>query len=119
MNERERLAEMIAERVTIRECHFGKDKQQTCKDLADFLIAHGKHYVPHKRDQEVWVVQRSRIHRCIVHDIIPRENGDHVIRLDSASQHWLGASLNVFDKYCYFTYGEAHDALLQKLNEVG
>ena len=118
MTERERLAEMIAERVTIRECYFGKDKQQTCEDLADFLIAHGKRYVPHKRDQEIWVVDRGRIHRCVVHDIIPRASGNHEIRLDRANPYRFGVSLNVFDKCCYFTYGEAHNALLQKPKEV-
>lgn len=117
MTERERLAEMIAERVTIRECCFGKDKQQVCEDLADFLIAHGKHYVPRKRDQEIWAVGQGRIHRCVVRDIIPRGSGNHVIRLDRASRYGLEVSLNVFDKCCYFTYREAHNALLQKLKE--
>lgn len=117
MTERERLAEMIAERVTICECRFGKDKQQICEDLADFLIAHGRRYVPHKRDQEIWAVIHDRIHRCVVRFIIPRESGNHVIWLDRADQYRLDVSLNIFDKCCYFTYGEAHNALLQKPKE--
>ena len=41
MTERERLAEMIAECITIWECSFAEDKRPTCEELAGYLIAHG------------------------------------------------------------------------------
>ncbi len=41
MTERERLAELIAECITIRECSFSEDKRPTCEELADYLLSKG------------------------------------------------------------------------------
>lgn len=41
MNERERLAELIAECINIRECSFSDDKRPTCEELADYLLSKG------------------------------------------------------------------------------
>lgn len=56
MTERERLAELIAECITIRECSFAEDKRPTCEELADYLIAHGVIAPPCKVGSAVWVV---------------------------------------------------------------
>ena len=70
MTERERLAEMIAECITIRECSFAKDKRPTCEELADFMLARGVIVPPCKVGDVVWMVRNFQIERWKVVDIV-------------------------------------------------
>ncbi len=56
MTERERLAELIAECITIRECSFSEDKRPTCEELADYLLSKSVICSPCKVGDVVWVV---------------------------------------------------------------
>ena len=118
MTKRERLAEMISEYILIR-ARNPNDKRPFCEGLADYLIDHGACYIPYKRDQEIWVINKGDIHRCIVEDIVPYARGRHRLKLnDTTDQCMLAVDLDIFSEYCYFTYREAYEAMLQKLKEA-
>ena len=58
MTERERLAELLAECITIRECSFAKDKRPTCEELADYLLNKGVICPPCKVGSMVYRFQK-------------------------------------------------------------
>lgn len=60
MTERERLAELIAEYITIRECSFAEEKRPTCEELADYLLAHGVLAFPCNVGAPVYVLTPDR-----------------------------------------------------------
>ena len=112
MTERERLAELIQSAV-------GGCARHWAEVIADYLLDHGVCYTPYKRDQEIWVINKGYIHRCIVEDIVPYARGRHRLKLnDTTDRCMLDVDLDIFSEYCYFTYREANEAMLQKLKEA-
>lgn len=118
MTERERLAELIAEARLKAKGTIGSMNDYD-DWIAGYLIEHGACYIPYKRDQEIWVINKGYIHCCIVEDIVPYARGRHQLKLnDTTDQCMLAVDLDIFSEYCYFTYREADEAMLQKLKEA-
>lgn len=70
MTERERLAELLAECITIRECSFADDKRPTCEELADYLLNKGVICPPCKVGDVVYHTDGCRIYECTVRTVI-------------------------------------------------
>lgn len=118
MTERERLAKLIAEaRLKAKSAIGGMNNYD--ERIADYLIEHGVCHIPYKRYQEIWVIKDGYIHHCIVRDIVPYARSRHLVRLDDTTDRCgLDVELDILGEYCYPTYEEASDALIQKLKEA-